>query len=120
MKRWIYSDYKIIDLWNKELIFTSGKIARDKNGPIAPWNIEKQSIFIFEDIKNMLENIGSWLNDIVKAVIYIVDINDFSKVSKIRDEYFKDSKPVSTLVEISWTSRRWCEIEIEITAVKNK
>lgn len=120
MKRWIYSDYKIIDLWNKELIFTAGKIARDENGPLAPWNIEKQSIFIFEEIKDMLEKLGSWLDDIVKATIFLVNIDDFSKVSKIRDKYFKNSKPVSTLVEISWTSRKWCDIEIEITAVKNK
>jgi len=102
------------------MIFLAWQIARDNNWPIAVWNIEKQAEFIFKSIDNTLKEIGSWLDDVIKAVIYLTDINDFKKVSAIRNEYFKNSKPVSTLVEINATAREWCNIEIEVTAVKSK
>lgn len=120
IKRWIYSDYKIIDLWNKELIFISWQIARDENGPISPENIEIQAEFIFNSIDKTLKNINSSLDEVVKAVIYLTNIDDFLKVSRIRDKYFEKSKPVSTLVGINATTRPGCNIEIEVTAVRNK
>ena len=120
IKRGIYSDFKIIDLGNKELIFVAGQIARDKNGTIAPDNIETQAEFVFQSIEKILKEANSCLDDVVKAVIYLTNIDDFSKVSNIRNKYFENAKPVSTLVEISATSRPGCNIEIEVTAVRNK
>lgn len=120
MKRGIYSDFKTIDLGNKELIFIAGQIARDENGAIAPENIEIQTEFVFKSIEKILKKVNSSLDDVVKAVIYLTNIEDFSKVSKIRNKYFEKSKPVSTLVEISATARPGCNIEIEVTAVRNK
>jgi len=120
LKRGIYSDTKIIDLGNKELIFVAGQIARDENGAISPENIEVQTEFIFQAIEKILREVNSSLDDVVKAVIYLTDMNDFSKVSKIRNKYFEKSKPVSTLVEIGATARPGCNIEIEVTAVRNK
>jgi len=120
IKRGIYSDFKKIDLGSKELIFVAGQIARDKNGAIAPDNIEIQAEFVFQSIEKILKEANSSLNDVVKAVIYLTNIEDFSKVSKIRNKYFEKAKPVSTLVEISATSRPGCDIEIEVTAVRDK
>ncbi len=120
IKRGIYSDFKVIDLGSKELIFVAGQIARDENGAIAPDNIEIQTEFIFKSIEKILKKANSSLDDVVKAVIYLTNIEDFSKVSQIRNKYFEKAKPVSTLIEISATSRVGCNIEIEVTAVKNK
>ena len=120
LKRGIYSDIKVIDLGNKELIFVAGQIARDKNGAVAPDNIEVQTEFVFQSISKFLEEVDSSLDDVVKAVIYLTNMEDFLKVSKIRDKYFEKSKPVSTLVEISATGRPGCNIEIEVTAVRKK
>ena len=120
IKRGIYSDIKVLDLGDKELIFVAGQIARDKNGAIAPNNIELQTEFVFSSIDKILEEANSSLDDVVKAVIYLTNIKDFLRVSKIRDKYFKKAKPVSTLVEIGATARPGCNIEIEVTAVRKK
>ncbi|MBT4516686.1 MAG: RidA family protein [Candidatus Komeilibacteria bacterium] len=120
LKRGIYSDIKVIDLGNKELIFVAGQIARDKNGAIAPDNIEVQTEFIFQSISKILKGAGSSLDDVVKAVIYLTNIENFLKISKVRDKYFEKAKPVSTLVEIGATTRPGCNIEIEVTAVRKK
>ena len=78
LKRGIYSDIKVIDLGNKELIFVAGQIARDKNGAIAPDNIEVQTEFIFQSISKILKGAGSSLDDVVKAVIYLTNIGNKS------------------------------------------
>ena len=56
----------------------------------------------------------------VKAVIYITDMNEFDKISRIRGEYFKNSSPVSTLVEVNRMTRDGAKIEIEVTAIVKK
>jgi 2-iminobutanoate/2-iminopropanoate deaminase len=58
------------------------------------------------------------LDDVVKAVIYVKNINDFAKISPIRNKYFAKSKPVSTLIEISNTVKQGCDIEIDVIAMK--
>ncbi len=120
LKRGIYSDIKVIDLGNKELIFVAGQIARDKNGAMAPDNIEVQTEYVFQVIEKFLKEVNSSLDDVVKAVIYLTNIEDFSEVSKIRNKYFEKAKPVSTLVEIGATARPGCNIEIEVTAIRTK
>jgi len=120
LKRGIYSDYKVIDLGDKALIFVAGQIARDKNGAMAPNDIEVQAEVVFQSISKILGEADSSLDDVVKAVIYLTNIEDFKKVSKIRDKYFEKAKPVRTLVEITATARPGCNIEIEVTAVRKK
>jgi len=57
---------------------------------------------------------------VVKAVIYLTDMNDFDIVSPIRNEYFKNSLPVSTMVEVNRMTRSGAKIEIEVTAIIGK
>ncbi len=68
----------------------------------------------------ILEQAGASLNDVVKAVIYLKDINDFEIVSPIRAKYFKNSMPVSTMVGVNGFVRAGSKIEIEVTAIIKK
>ncbi len=117
---WAYSPWLEIDLKKSEkMVFVTGQIAMDKNGvPVAPDNIEKQTEYIFESISTILIEWWMTLDDVVKAVIYVKNINDFSKISPIRNRYFANSKPVSTLIEISNTVKQGCDIEIDVIAIK--
>ena len=47
-------------------------------------------------------------------------MDDFEIVSPIRAEYFKNSMPVSTLVEVNRMTRNGAKIEVEVTALKEK
>jgi len=116
-----YSHGLKVDVGNSEMIFVTGQIAMDKEGnAVAPDNIEKQTEFVFESVQKILNEAGSSLDDVVKAVIYVTKMSDFSKISPIRDRYFANSKPVSTLVEISKTVKEGWDIEIEAIALKKK
>ena len=47
-------------------------------------------------------------------------MSEFEKISKIKADYFKNSMPVSTLVEVSRMVRDGAKIEIEVTAIIKK
>lgn len=47
-------------------------------------------------------------------------MNDFQIVSKIRDKWFAEAKPVSTLVEVNGMTRKGAKVEIELTAIIKK
>jgi len=116
-----YSHGYKVDLGNCEMIFTTGQIALDNTGTVVyPEDIEKQADFVFQSLEKILLEAGSSLDDVVKATIFLTDIRDFSKISPIRNKYFKNSEPVSTLVEVNKLVKDGCKIEIEVVAVKDK
>lgn len=116
-----YSHGLKVDVGNSEMIFVTGQIAMDKDGnAVAPGDFTKQTEFIFENIQKILNEGGASLDDVVKAVIYITDMDKFSEVSAVRNKYFEQARPVSTLVEISKTVKEGCDVEIEVVAIKQK
>ncbi len=116
-----YSHGLRVNVGDSEMIFVTGQIAMDKDGnAIAPGDIEKQTEFVFESIQNILKETNASLDDVVKVVIYVTKIDDFSKISPIRNKYLVNSKPVSTLVEINKTVKEGCDIEIDVIAIKKK
>lgn len=116
-----YSHGISVDLGKYKMIFVTGQIAMDKWGkPVAPKNISKQTEFVFNNIEEILAQDNATFHDVVKAVIYITDMSKFSEVSKIRNKYFAESRPVSTLVEINKTVKEGCDVEIEVIAIVEK
>jgi reactive intermediate/imine deaminase len=116
-----YSHGLSVDIGDSEVIFVTGQIAMDKDGnAVAPDDIVKQAEFVFENIRKILREANASLDDIVKAVIYVTDISTFKDISLVRNKYFANSCPVSTLVEINKTVKEGCDIEIEVIAIKKK
>lgn len=116
-----YSHGLKVDVGDSEMIFVTGQIAMDKNGnAVAPDDIVKQTEFVFQNIEKILSTGGSSIDDVVKAVIYVTKISDFKEISAVRNKYFSNCKPVSTLVEINKTVKEGCDIEIEVIAIRKK
>lgn len=120
-KRGVYTPAKKIDMGNFYQIYVSGVQApkNDKHKVLTD-DIEEQTKLVFEDIKKILGQAGATLDDVIKAVIYVTDMNEFDKISEIRGEYFKNSMPVSTLIEVNRMTRDGAKIEIEVIAIIEK
>jgi enamine deaminase RidA (YjgF/YER057c/UK114 family) len=70
-----------------------------------------------ETIKAALEDAGASLDDVVRTRILLTRIEDWEHVAKVRGEYFKDIRPVDTVVEVSrFINPEWL-VEIEVDAV---
>ncbi|AKM82370.1 TPA: RidA family protein [Candidatus Berkelbacteria bacterium] len=116
-----YSPAKKIDLGGFYLIFVSGVQApKDDNHRVVTEDVEEQTKLVFEDIIKILQQADATIDDVVKAVIYITDMDDFDKISKVRGEYFRNAVPVSTLIEVNRMTRDGAKIEIEVTAIVKK
>lgn len=116
-----YTPAKKIDYGNFYQIYVSGVQApKDENHKVVTDDVEEQTNLVFKDISKILAQAGATLNDVIKAVIYITDMKDFDRISKIRGEYFKNSQPVSTLVQVDRMTRDGAKIEVEVTAIVKK
>jgi len=116
-----YTPAKKIDLGSYYLIFVSGVQApKNDDHSVVTDDVEEQTKLVFEDIIKILQQADASIDDVVKAVIYITDMNDFDKISAIRGEYFKNAMPVSTLIEANRMTRDGAKIEIEVTAITKK
>lgn len=116
-----YSHGYKVEIGDTVLIFTTGQIALDKNGQVLyPDDPAKQAEFIYESLQKILNQAGANLDDVVKTTVFVTDMNDFPKISAIRNKYFKVAEPVSTLVEVKNLVKPGCRVEIEVIAIKQK
>jgi enamine deaminase RidA (YjgF/YER057c/UK114 family) len=84
---------------------------------VAVGDVAGQTRRCIEIIQAALEEAGASLSDIVRTRMILRDINDWKTVAKVRAEYFKDIKPVDTVMQIStFVDPEWL-IEIEVDAV---
>ena len=114
-----YSHGYRVAIGDTDMIFTTGQIALDRNGQVLyPFDAEKQAEVVFDSLQDILQEVGASLDNVVKATIFLTDIKDFAKISKVRNKYFKKSEPVSTLVEVSKLVKEGCVDEIEVIAIK--
>jgi 2-iminobutanoate/2-iminopropanoate deaminase len=99
-------------------IYVSGLTARTPDGKMhAPGDAREQTRYVLEKLKLILAEGGATLDDIVRVVVYIRNMNDFKAIHEVRAEYFTKDPPASTMVEVSRLVNEELLIEIEATAV---
>ena len=97
------------------LIFTSGMIPIDPaTNTFVEGGIEVQAEQAFSNIKNLLAAAGSSIDNVVKTVVFIKDMNDFAKVNEIYAKYFTGNYPARSCVEVARLPK---DVLIEIEAV---
>ena len=100
-----------------DLIYTSGQIAiNPTDGSLNNKDIETETHQVCKNIKNILESVGSNLDNVIKTTVFIRNINDFGKINEIYGLYF-NRKPARSLVEVSNLPKN-VNIEIEVVASK--
>jgi 2-iminobutanoate/2-iminopropanoate deaminase len=114
-----YSHGYAVDAGSTRTVYVTGQIALDENGEPISDDVGEQTRYVFGRIDTILRQAGCSLDDVVKAQVFVTNIKDFATVSPIRNEYFRDSEPVSTLVEVNALVHPACKIEIEVVAVRD-
>ena len=99
------------------IIEVAGTTAMDGEVLVGKGNLYAQTVFIFKKIENALKEAGGSLPDIVRTRMYVVDITKWEEAGKAHGEFFKDIRPVSTMVEVSKLINDDLLIEIEVTAI---
>lgn len=113
-----YSNGLSISIADRQLVVLTGQIATNSKGEVQFENDPgKQTEYIFENIRSLLIDAGGDISNIIRVVIYVTDMSFFPSISSVRNMYLKDTKPVSTLVEVNKLAVDGCKVEIEATAI---
>jgi len=108
-----YTDAVVADGW----IWISGMLALDKDGTlVGGGDVVAQAERVHENIKAALEKAGVGFEDVVKVTVYLRRIGDRAAVNEVRKKFFGQSRPASTLVEISGLVVPEALIEIDAVA----
>lgn len=100
-------------------IYTSGQIPITPEGQLVEGTIEDQTNQVFENIKAVLEAAGTTLENVVKATVFITNMDDFAAVNEVYAKHFMSHTPARSCVEVSKLPKD-VKIEIEVIALSNK
>jgi len=99
-------------------ILISGTVSNDKDGnPVGVGNAELQTEVIIEKFIEVLEYFVFTLDSIVRTRIYTTDITKWEEIGLVHGSFFKDIKPVTTMVEVSKLISPEYIVEIEAEAI---
>ena len=84
---------------------------------VAPDDAAGQARRCIEIIKGALEQAGASLDDVVRTRVLLKRIADWETVAKVRGEYFKEIRPVDTIMQTTtFINPEWL-VEIEADAI---
>lgn len=114
-----YSHTVEIDLGNCRMILISGQVALDNKGNlVGKGDLAKQAEQVFLNIKNIVENAGGTMDNIIKTGIFMTDASQVPAFREVRNKFINaKNPPTSTLVQVSKLFRDDLLIEIEATAI---
>ena len=99
------------------LLFISGIPPLDADGHVvAEGDPAGQTEFILATMGQILSRAGASFADVLKVTVYLTDVEDRVKINPVRQRYFGNTKPASTLVEVSKLAVPGMLVEIEAVA----
>ncbi|MEQ7808014.1 reactive intermediate/imine deaminase [Priestia megaterium] len=98
------------------LFYSSGQIPLRPDGTLVEGDVQVQATQVFENLKAVLEEAGASLNTVVKATVFIKDMNDFAALNEVYGDYFGDHKPARSCVEVARLPKD-ALVEIEVIAL---
>ena len=97
------------------LVFTSGQIPLNLDGEIVSDDVKAQTKQVLENIKVVLDEAGSDIDSVIKATIFIADMNEFQNINEVYGEYFAEHQPARSCVEVARLPKD-VKVEIEVIA----
>ena len=98
-------------------VFTSGILPLDPaSGKKVSGGIENETKQTLENLRAILETSGSSLNEIIKATIFLTDMNDFEIVNSIYSKYFSGDFPARAAIGVNSLAKN-AKIEIQAISI---
>ncbi|SFR55943.1 RidA family protein [Anaeromicropila populeti] len=102
-----------------EHIYIGGTTAVQPDGSVYGESPYAQAKYIFEKFIGLLKQADAQPKDVIKVKAYVTDMTFAKEVGEAFSEYFKEIKPLFTMVETPKLNRPTQYVEIELEAVLN-
>ena len=97
------------------MVFTAGQVAiNPETGNVIEGGIKEQTRRVLQNVQAILEAAGTNLANVVKTTVFIKDMNEFTAMNEVYDEFFKENPPARSTVEVARLPR---DVRVEIEAI---
>ncbi|MCX6381809.1 MAG: Rid family detoxifying hydrolase [Armatimonadetes bacterium] len=97
------------------LVFVSGQVPMNPaTKEVIRDDFEAAVRQCIENVERILIAAGTDLNHVVKAVVFLADMNNFSRLNAVYNNYFGDVKPARSCVQVA---RLPLDVDVEIEAI---
>ena len=98
-----------------DFIYLSGMVGMKADGTIPPDTVSQFEIAL-KSIDTCLRQAGGRADQVVKVLVFMTDVTERASINPIRQRYFGEHKPASTLVEVKALVDPRMKVEIEAVA----
>ena len=96
-------------------VFVSGQIPLDPaTQQLIAGDIQAQTERVLENLKGIVEAAGSSLDRVVRATVFLTDMNEFPAMNEVYARYFRNQPPARSTVQVSRLPR---DVRVEIDAI---
>ena len=98
-------------------VFTSGQLGLDPaTGELVPGGIEAETRQALTNLRHVLEDSGSGMDQVVKTIVFLSDMADFAKMNAVYAGFFPAAPPARSTVQVAALPKAG-SVEIEIVAL---
>jgi 2-iminobutanoate/2-iminopropanoate deaminase len=105
-------------VWAGDLLYASGQVGQDPvTGNVVAGGLEAETRQAFENVRRVLAAAGLGFEHVIKAHVFLADMNDFAAMNAIYGEMFSAPYPARTTVQIA---RLPLDARVEIDVVARR
>jgi|SRR5579875_3248063 len=98
-------------------VFTSGQIPLKADGTLVEGGIQEQVQQVLANLDAVLKEAGVAREQVIKATIFMVNLDDFGTVNQAYGDFFGSHRPARSTVQVA-ALPKGVQVEIELIAYK--
>jgi len=98
------------------MFYSSGQIPLTAEGTLVEGDVQTQAHQVFKNLHAVLEAANASFETVVKATVFIKNMEDFAAINEVYGEYFQANKPARSCVEVARLPKDVL-LEIEVIAL---
>jgi reactive intermediate/imine deaminase len=100
-----------------DLLFISGVAPVDNElNVVGGDDVVAQTRQVFKNMKKILMAVGADFSDVLKVTVFLTNVSDREAINPIRQSFFGENRPASTLIGVNELAIPGMKIEIEAVA----
>lgn len=107
-----YSQAILVD---GKFLYTAGQVAIDPaTNQLMEGDIKVQTRQVLKNVEAILKAGGTSLKSVIKTTVFLKDMNEFAAMNEVYAEFFSESKPARSTVEVARLPK---DVKVEIEAI---